>query len=429
MDTLALVPAVILLGIAAAARRQSGSWLAPAAFAPLFWSVAIAAPLVWAPRFYVWWGGTWAILGLILAFAFGALLGQQKRGDRNALPFRERREWSPIRLPTLRVLISLCSIAGLISTILLVEGIGHSFADLLSIDGWVTVARETTVARYAYGYSGPSVGRVLATGIYLGSLLGAILWRFGQTRTDRFLAASPLILALVCALLTTAKAYLLFAGIMFCAAAWAAWICERGYSADFGKRTIVVAISSGALLGVFFVGMQALRSGQDVSDLEYGSSRTESTVFGYMSAFTTWLEQKPQSELTMGRYTIGGVFELAGVPREQGLYLDTVATDASQDTNVYTAFRGLLSDFGESGATLVLVLFGLVSGVAYRRTCEGSLVHVPILTLSYSFILCSQTTSILNYNSLLFAFVSLIFIFLLSRPQSAVSVAIEERAA
>jgi oligosaccharide repeat unit polymerase len=87
-----------------------------------------------------------------------------------------------------------------------------------------------------------------------------------------------------------------------------------------------------------------------------------------------------------------------------GVYSEYVTLEDGE-SNIYTAFRGLIEDFSLPGAAVFCVLVGFMAGRAYRFTVAGRTIWVAALAGYYVFVLWSPIISVFVYNSLILAIV------------------------
>src|SRR5207302_45054 len=103
--------------------------------------------------------------------------------------------------------------------------------------------------------------------------------------------------------------------------------------------------------------------------------------------------------------TFAGAFDLLGLRgRVIGTYTNYVNTIASENTNIFTMFRGLIEDFTLLGAAAVCGLFGYLSGKTYSSpSCRPW--FILGLSAYYAVALFSPLFSFFSTNSPIFAFV------------------------
>ena len=169
-----------------------------------------------------------------------------------------------------------------------------------------------------------------------------------------------------------------------------------------------------------FIGLQWLRDAGGEILFSALMERIQVYFFGYLSAFTTWLEHSPVQDLTLGMTTLSGPFNFIGlIERKLGFYNHTYINQYAS-TNVYTALRGLIHDFTVLGALPIMAGVGFLSTVAYCKSLQGRIFWLLPLTMVYAFTLYSPLISIFNYNSVILAWV-IVFALLLLIPRKNMS--------
>ncbi len=95
--------------------------------------------------------------------------------------------------------------------------------------------------------------------------------------------------------------------------------------------------------------------------------------------------------------------------RVQGFYLDFSHVGATH-INIYTAFRGLLQDYGYIGSMFFLFIFGFISAIVFHFVQRGWIAGVPILALFNGWVLFSPFISLFVNNSIISGYI-LFYIF------------------
>ena len=407
------LPAFITLAatvtLALLARLAQGSWFAPGPFFALFWSFALGLPLLLAPDFRISAVAISVILSFVLTVCLATQFGTWWRDA--GIGARE----SPARssVPSSRFLTALLLVASCLSLLASVEHMRATSGDLRSavhIEAWQDLAREISIRRYSGGEGVPIRVRILSVGTYFGALLGGLLFlRRGVVR--KAIALLPLGTALVYVLLTTAKTAFLYALVLWLSTHFAAgaWLREQKLRLFTTRNVLAVLVAVPAVV-VFFVVTFLLRYGmRDLERLDIVFDRLKNTAFGHLSAFSAWIDGgglRATCTPTFGQYTFPGPFDLLGIARrEPGIYTDVMYGHYELKTNVYTLFRGLISDFTYPGALIVVAVASFVSGVAYQtlRSGKGGAVGVSMLGLFYSVTLWSHVADILAYNTIILA--------------------------
>ncbi|MEO5580668.1 MAG: hypothetical protein ABIR58_08405, partial [Gemmatimonadaceae bacterium] len=161
---------------------------------------------------------------------------------------------------------------------------------------------------------------------------------------------------------------------------------------------------AGAIVVVFFfaVGLARLAS-TDVSLAAVVLGKLIGSAFGHMTVFSQWLAEYASQPLnpTFGKVTFAGPLELLGFEqRIPGLFDSVVNLLAGDTSNIYTAFRPLIQDFGIPGALAALAMLGFVGGTGFRLVAAGRWSGLPLLLAAYATIFWTPITWFWIYNSL-----------------------------
>ena len=162
---------------------------------------------------------------------------------------------------------------------------------------------------------------------------------------------------------------------------------------------------------IIFIMLQWLRQGL-ASEFIFNEmiSIARTSMTGSISAFTQWYHHYYEFGFDWGRNTFAGPFELLGFgERVQGFYLDFSHVGATH-INIYTAFRGLLQDYGYFGSMFFLFIFGFISAIVFYFVQKGWIAGVPILALFNGWVLFSPFISLFVNNSIIGGYV-LFYIF------------------
>jgi oligosaccharide repeat unit polymerase len=398
------IPTVVLLAMAVVTRFFQRSWFAPSVFAPSLWFTYLFVPLALAPEYRVSSLAVWLIVLLIGCMTIGSVLAetQTPKSSLDRAP-----EVVARRLLSVSLVLSAISMAGAAYS---AYGALTQYGLDGSLSGLLAVGHLLSVERYA-GEQTPFLVRVLVTWTFPAALLGGMSFAVAASRRARILCFMPLLPALAFSLVQAAKANTLIAVVL----GISGYLAMRTLSSQPGTRnartrliTLVTAVATGLF---FFFAVDTLRSHtQKQNDLEVQSDfgRVKSTAIGYLSVFSYWVD-RPEGldsvHLNFGEYTFGGLLQAAGFgKREVGIYTDVVNV-GSDDSNIYTAFRGLVEDFTPLGAALACAMAGFASGRAYSRADQGLIRDVLILIGFYGFLVWSPIGSLFVYNGPILALI------------------------
>jgi oligosaccharide repeat unit polymerase len=398
------VAAVMAMGVlAVAGRLRAGDWLAPSVFAPLVWLFYMALPLVGAPDYEVHPAALWKIVSLVLMVQLGAMSAEVPGRTAPSLPARTLR-FPQTLIDRLLAATSACSLLSLAGTVYLAHLTLGKYDVQRSLDGLLDLGPLLSAERYVDGSNYPTVVRALVAWIYPAALMGGLAYPFAATRRQRLVALSAFVPALMLAVITAVRSGLLFAVVCGTSAYLSVNVCVgAGRYRPFRAKFIAGVVGGVAAAVCFALLIQVLRGGVDQGyDLSATWAHVRSGVFGYLSTFSEW-NREGSTEVSWGFYSFAGLFDMFGLrPREIGVYLTSINLGGS-DTNIYTAFRGLIEDFSYPGALLVLFAVGFGSGYAYRRSVGGSHRWVVALAGFYAVCIWSHICSLFVYNGLVLA--------------------------
>jgi len=408
MDVLYCISLIVVTGLA---RWVLGAWSAPAAAYCLVWTIAVIPAILVIPEFI-----SPLAVALVVSFMLAALVGSltvemmRRPGPvTHAMVIasspeatgRQRFDGGAIAL-----LVLGCCGLGTASYYLLTSG--FSLSDFASGETWVQLAIKNTVARYQGEETEPFAIRILLALNYGGALLAGISFARRVTPGVRLVSILPLIAGVIITLVTTAKTSAMLCFLF----AFEAWLAARVVtigekkSTRWSRRLLLPAAALGLVAA--FAGSLALRYGEG-ADAELLVTRSSSYLIGQMPAMSAWLAVDDWSNApkTLGLYTFAGAFEmLGGSQRAPGLYDPIGLNDWSAESNIYSALRGLIIDFGLPAAWLIIAA---VTGAAQScwsrlRAGGGWPLATLFLTAYYAFAFWTPIVSIFSYNVVWLAF-------------------------
>jgi oligosaccharide repeat unit polymerase len=418
---LSIIPALLLLLLAWIARLQFKSWLAPSAFFSLYWAFALLAPLLLVPSFYFWPGAAWLLLafGLILhtGVIFGWFIGA------NLFPLRPLLQMPKYKLIWGEVILISCAALGMLALPLIFQSRGYSLSVLVNLNQIPELSREFSIARYAEAYDPPLVARFLTTFPYLGTMFSGVWIATVPSWSRRSLALWPFVPLIIQTLILTTRSTIIIPTFLAASAYGATLVLRKGDRkllsvAQLVRISLILAGGFGA-----FIVLQILRDGVAIDDISTAVNKTLVALLGSPAIFSNWLENQDiwKLEPKGGIYTLAGIIQILGfTERLAGLYDTSIELNMGDDilkSNVYTAFRGLIEDFTLLGVLSLLLIIGITVGLAYRLVAKGIPYGLPMLALFYAFTLWSGVVSILNYNSLFFAWLLFFLCFLPFGPR------------
>ena len=422
-DLSLLAPLVGIGLLAFVARIVGRSWLAPVAFLPLCWTAYLAIAVLLAGRFPLHAAGLWMIVSMVLAFVVGGMFVTRPSTGPSvsepALPVRAVvSQHVSTKVFWATAAFSILATLGVVG---MFRGGVASFGLSSAPQALLLLGREFSVARYGGGaVELPAAVSLLLYWAFPASVLGGMVFALARRRTTRLLGMFPLVLAFASGLITASRAGILMSGVMWTSAVLAVSVVrERGTGHLFRARWAAAGMAAVLLLVAIYALLQWVRGGvgESFDVFALGFSAIE-TFLGSISVFTQWFAVAEPGHPSWGAFTFAGPFDLFQLAeRKQGLYETTVYFASGSGSNIYTAFRGLIEDFGYAGAWLVCFGLGAGSAVAYRKCGEGLITWVVPLSVFYSLSLFSHLYSMFMNNSVIVGWLIAMLVLILPESQ------------
>lgn len=400
------------------ARKGVGTWLNPASIFFLFWFLYTTFPLIVAFEVPVSPLAMVYILLFCVAFSFSGLVFSWS----TAFALNERKLGSEFYFDKPLFILAFY-VAAMFSVVFVCVGV---LEQGISVDQLVENPISVGGVYAEKRYSGEIVSSLFSQlGLqfsYCAVVLGGLLY---GARAKRGARATVLLFSFVPALLVmflqSAKGLFFFSIFLFVGGILVSRIYNKNYTlVDFssfrslsicGLLVLPVVIASFLSRGIYQLG--------DMTEI---LNRLRYYLVGYSSvhlpAFSDWFSERylgeslmsyKQEELTAGFYTFMSFFQLAGDSREvpMGIYEEYYTYGDYIKGNLFTIFRGMITDFGLVGSLLFAFLLGLVCNLGFWRLLTRNESPFAILFFIFFVAFSYQTyiVSSLTWLTLPFIFV------------------------
>lgn len=332
-------------------------------FIILFWSLQIILSYAGTLGAYEW--GYKGVLWLYIMMFFlvaSWYIGKKTTENKNDVNYEDydnNYTISNIAWMLLDVLI----ILGIIKWIYEISLNGFHLRDFFSLNSLATMNNSFAVARYSGGANQNQVTQILNIAVYAAPLIGGFALNFSQEMKQKWNCICSVFPALLVTLTVNTKATLIGAIILYISGYMTSYHLKNKEGIRLKPKivlTVIVVIIGFALLMVFSM---MLRIGE-ISGRTFAIVMRKLVIyiFGNVQTFDVWLSDYwKDSTFTNGGMTFLGVSSSLGLmTRVQGVYTSLQGTSS----NVFTAFRGIIEDYGSVGGIIFTSLIGFITGLS-----------------------------------------------------------------
>jgi len=406
------------------AKKMVGHWLNPSSIFSLFWSLYTILPLVVAFNAPINPAGIIYILFFNIAFASSVVLFDWK------FAFKKNQSKPSANVMFDTKIFHLCFyFVFLVCCISLILGVleqGFSIAEFFVNP--MAFAGKYAGMRYGGELKSNIFSQLGLTTSYIVIVLGGIMYGVCQKKKHFVLVLSFLPSILIMAL-QSAKGLFFFSIFMFAGSLFLVNIYNKSYTL-FDTKGLKKIILYGSLVLPVIIMSFLSRGLHESNDLAFIIQKVTKYLVSYSSvhlyAFSDWFSQRyflfsefsyRQEQGTLGFYTLMSVFRLLGDTREvpMGIYDEFFFYGDYLKGNLYTVFRGIITDFTLIGSLAFSCFVGFFSNFFfYRLLCTRSssfyaIFFIFFISISYQTYIISSLTwitiPVVFFTLVLFLFV------------------------
>lgn len=403
-EIIIIIMLIILLFIV---KLMSKNCLNPYFIMSIIWSVFILMGLIVFKSEVNWnyIGLIWIILACLL-FMTGNIIGMSMTKN-CMLKNNENIKVSNISWK----FILICITIGLLRCAIEIKLNGFSFKNILDINTLFEINSEMAYKRYNGESINNPIMQVLLIFVYAAPLCGGYGFVYSENKYHKIICISTFIPTLINLLITNTKAGMIASVLLWISSFMVGYLEKHKQGPKLNKilnikNVILVVI----ILMILYLSM-ILRIGRvNTEVINIVNNKFKIYSLGHIFAFDNWFFYDAfKTDYTLGGYTFLAIFNTLGLAvRNQGVFNDITYNLTGNGTNVYTVFRGIISDFGVVGGLIFFMIIGLFSGYSFKKVSQGKKKTISsrlILTATYFFIFFSMIVSPWTYNSYILAFV------------------------
>lgn len=310
---------------------------------------------------------------------------------------------------TSKIILLLVTAFAFIGQLLALRVYGFSVYSFLSKSEFIRMNTQIAFNRY-HGLepSMPAIVQILLMLCYVAPLLGGSVFVYSKTIVGKVFSVSSIVPIAFGMLYTNTKAGFI-ASLMLFASGFLVSKYERDkYIAIVNVRTVLFVILAGTLFFVLMFIIMCIRVGDFSSATLYAiKNKLIEYALGQMEAFEIWFSRNlyDSEKLELGANTFMSIADKVGLKtRNQGVY----GLIEGASSNIFTAYRGIITDFGAFGGLLFYLALGYLAGFFERVVCSCfSPIGRTILMATLFFFLYSFIISPWIYTSYLIPFIAM----------------------
>tara|TARA_Y100000590_G_C15695359_1_gene1004931 strand:+ start:168 stop:1433 length:1266 start_codon:yes stop_codon:yes gene_type:complete len=410
---------IISIGIIAVFTRcLTRSWISPGAFFSLCWSFFLIVPIIFASDYKMDYLGLWFIAIFSMSLATGSIIAYSIKTPIKSEYINNFQIQYNYRL-IYYMLIIFCLII-FFGLYLLFQYARSSYNTANYINDWMMIPNLIAADRYTESpLNYPFIIKYSLYLIYPANLLSGLL--INQLKgSNKFFSMLPLIAAILLGIIEGARSSILL-GLTLFISSWLSVIIMNPTKRNKIKGLYFkFAFTSGSFVlffTIFFVLIQWLRQGMDTLILDLLIERVRAYFFGYLAAFTQWISNPIELNPNYGLITFAGPFNLFGVMERPLGFYDAINIGDGISTNIFTAFRGIVTDFSVPGAIMIAFAIGFIFQLVVQKNEGTNILGIISISMFYAFTLYSPLISIFHYNSILFSWLILFIILILAKNE------------
>jgi len=392
--------------------------LEPAGVFALVWTMMFVAILLMQEYFELRFYGMLYLLGIIIFFSIGSNFCDSTLNPEPAetvLTFRKS-----LATPMIIVLL----ISAMVNPIYSIVLHGFSLQALLSMQDLLNLNKEMSEMRYSGAEVHDMISQVFLIFSYTAPLMGGFCYR-GVNKMTKAVCILTLIPGLFIALTQSMK-MVMMTGFILWFTGYIVYSFSYGRPIRIKAKTIFYSILG--MLGFFLLlfSSMVLRTGEisERTILDIGE-KFFTYALGHFHCFDFWFTSYEPANYSWGTKTFMGLSNLLGLEeRVQGIYTEYMQVGKNGYhgiSNVFTAFRPLIEDFGEAGSYAVMFALGFIAKLSLKYLTAKKMIFLnqTVLSALYAYLIWSFTASFFAYTSYLAMFFLAYFLFRLLQKETA----------
>lgn len=399
--------AVIFTAITIIIYKVTTDWMSLARINAFMWLFFCWAYILIYPYDSHSAGLIWLIL-LCVIFAFGECVGEKVKvrktyAVKQTAYARSKDDKHFKVVPSLWLLVILMVFLAVVASFMQLKSRGYGISVFFNLEEFVKMNAEVALDRYTGGDSVGFLINVLSSFRYSSALLSGYLINVANKKRYKFICCLVIIPVLMDMAINNTKLGIISSLVLFIIGYFTGYMFFKGRAPKLTFKFFFIAVIAMLALFVVLICTLVVRQGE-VSGKTFSAAIDRFGVYavGHMEAFNYWLSEvyKP-GNYSLGVNTFMGPFSLLGiVHREQGVY----ELIEGLSTNVFTSYRGVISDWGVIGGLIVMFILGIIGGISKKSILNNGRMKTVYAAIAFT-VLLSFVVSPWVFNSYWIAFI------------------------
>lgn len=283
---------------------------------------------------------------------------------------------------------------------------GFSISSFFDFNSFLEMNNQMAVNRYSGVHKTSTAMQILMIFEYFSPIVGGYHFASSERGKNKLLGLMGFLPAICNMLVQNTKSELLSSIFLFISSMIIANIyLNKNFHVKLRNVLKIIVVILVTFLGLIFTMLFRIGTITE-QNVQIVLNKFLVYAFGHIPTFDDWLgNYHGMSEYGFGTNTFIGIFNFLGVSeRIQGVYSDYITVEGFP-ANIYTAFRGLIEDFGVLGSIIFFVFIMGIVVFAYYSLARRKNIYVAsfILLNGYFFIFYSFIISSWSYMSYIFA--------------------------
>ena len=295
----------------------------------------------------------------------------------------------------------------LLGQLLSLKGYGYSLSDFSSADAYISM--NTKIAHDRYNVPSSGVGaltQILLIFSYVGPLCGGYCFVYAKKLKGYLFSLITLVPIIFGMLFTNTKAGFIASVMLFVAGFIVAYMEKNRRFFKINFKMVALLVVLGCIMFLALFAVMCIRVGDFSNEtISIIKNKFAEYAVGQMQAFELWFENIRPDEggLELGSNTFLAIADKLGLKiKVQGVY--GLIDGAS--SNIFTAIRGVITDFGLLGGFLFYMIAGMLGGICEKRIKNAySIISITLVAGILFFYLYGFIISPWIYTSYILAFI------------------------